>query len=61
MSGPSSAFALLGGIRALPVVAIDAVEDAIPLADALAEGGLTAIEVTSVSYTHLTLPTNREV
>ena len=46
MSGPSSAFALLDGIRALPVVAIDAVEDAVPLADALAEGGLTAIEVT---------------
>ena len=46
MSGPSSAFALLGGIRALPVVAIDHLEDAIPLADALAEGGLPAIEVT---------------
>jgi 2-dehydro-3-deoxyphosphogluconate aldolase / (4S)-4-hydroxy-2-oxoglutarate aldolase len=46
MSGPSSVFALLDGIRALPVVAIDNVEDAIPLADALAEGGLPAIEVT---------------
>ncbi len=46
MSGPSSVFALLDGIRALPVVAIDAVEDAVPLADALAEGGLPAIEVT---------------
>lgn len=46
MSGPSSVFALLDGIRALPVVAIDNVDDAIPLADALAEGGLPAIEVT---------------
>jgi 2-dehydro-3-deoxyphosphogluconate aldolase / (4S)-4-hydroxy-2-oxoglutarate aldolase len=46
MSGPSSVFALLDGIRALPVVAIDNVEDAVPLADALAEGGLPAIEVT---------------
>ena len=46
MSGPTSAFALLNSIRALPVVAIDHVEDAIPLADALAEGGLPAIEVT---------------
>ncbi|HEX6118246.1 MAG TPA: bifunctional 4-hydroxy-2-oxoglutarate aldolase/2-dehydro-3-deoxy-phosphogluconate aldolase [Dongiaceae bacterium] len=46
MSGPSSVFALLDGIRALPVVAIDAVEDAVPLADALVQGGLPAIEVT---------------
>ncbi|HEU4826259.1 MAG TPA: bifunctional 4-hydroxy-2-oxoglutarate aldolase/2-dehydro-3-deoxy-phosphogluconate aldolase [Dongiaceae bacterium] len=46
MSGPSSIFALLDGIRALPVVAIDAVEDAVPLADALVQGGLPAIEVT---------------
>lgn len=46
MSGPPSVFALLKGIRALPVVAIDALEDAVPLADALAEGGLPAIEVT---------------
>lgn len=46
MTGLASAFALLKGIRALPVVAIDAVEDAVPLADALAAGGLPAIEVT---------------
>lgn len=46
MSGPVSAFHLLQGIRALPVVAIEDAEDAMPLADALAAGGLTAIEVT---------------
>ena len=46
MSGPTSVFGLLDGIRALPVVAIDSVEDAVPLADALAEGGMPAIEVT---------------
>ncbi|MGH6892563.1 MAG: bifunctional 4-hydroxy-2-oxoglutarate aldolase/2-dehydro-3-deoxy-phosphogluconate aldolase [Dongiaceae bacterium] len=46
MSGPVSVFALLAGMRGLPVVAIDAVEDAVPLADALAAGGLPAIEVT---------------
>jgi len=46
MSGPTSVFALLDGIRALPVVAIDSVDDAVPLADALAQGGLPAIEVT---------------
>ena len=46
MSGPVSAFHLLQGIRALPVVAIEDAEDAVPLADALAAGGLTAIEVT---------------
>ena len=46
MTGPASVFTLLKGIPALPVVAIDAVEDAVPLADALAAGGLLAIEVT---------------
>ncbi len=46
MTGQPSVFALLDGIRALPVVAIGSVEDAVPLADALAEGGLPAIEVT---------------
>jgi 2-dehydro-3-deoxyphosphogluconate aldolase/(4S)-4-hydroxy-2-oxoglutarate aldolase len=46
MSGPASVFALLDGVRALPVVAIDSVEDAVPLADALVQGGLPAIEVT---------------
>jgi 2-dehydro-3-deoxyphosphogluconate aldolase/(4S)-4-hydroxy-2-oxoglutarate aldolase len=46
MSGPASVFALLDGIRALPVAAIDSIEDAVPLADALVQGGLPAIEVT---------------
>lgn len=46
MKNPVSAFDLLKGIRALPVIAIDALEDAVPLADALAEGGLIALEVT---------------
>jgi 2-dehydro-3-deoxyphosphogluconate aldolase/(4S)-4-hydroxy-2-oxoglutarate aldolase len=46
MTAPTSVFALLDGIRALPVVAIESVDDAVPLADALAEGGLPAIEVT---------------
>lgn len=46
MTKPVSAFDLLKGIRALPVIAIDDVADAVPLADALAEGGLTALEVT---------------
>ncbi|HEY3146537.1 MAG TPA: bifunctional 4-hydroxy-2-oxoglutarate aldolase/2-dehydro-3-deoxy-phosphogluconate aldolase [Dongiaceae bacterium] len=46
MSAPTSVFALLDGIRALPVVAIESVDDAVPLADALAAGGLPAIEVT---------------
>jgi len=46
MTRPTSVFDLLSGIRALPVVAIDSVDDAVPLADALALGGLPAIEVT---------------
>ncbi|MEZ5831052.1 MAG: bifunctional 4-hydroxy-2-oxoglutarate aldolase/2-dehydro-3-deoxy-phosphogluconate aldolase [Dongiaceae bacterium] len=46
MTGVSSVFKLLDGIRALPVVAIESVEDAVPLADALAQGGMPAIEVT---------------
>ena len=46
MSAPTSVFALLDGFRALPVVAIESVDDAVPLADALAAGGLPAIEVT---------------
>ena len=46
MSGPVSAFQILSGIRALPVVAIEDADDAVPIADALAQGGLTAIEVT---------------
>lgn len=46
MSGPVSAFRLLQGIRLMPVVAIEDAADAVPLADALAEGGLMAIEVT---------------
>lgn len=46
MTGPSSVFSMLQGIRALPVVALDSVEDVVPLADALAQGGMPAIEVT---------------
>lgn len=46
MTGPASVFTLLKGVPALPVVAIDDLEDAVPLADALAQGGLPAIEVT---------------
>ncbi len=46
MKNPLSAFDLLKGVRALPVIAIDDLDDAVPLADALAEGGLTALEVT---------------
>ena len=46
MTAPTSVFKLLDGIRALPVVAIDSLEDALPLADALAQGGMPAIEVT---------------
>jgi 2-dehydro-3-deoxyphosphogluconate aldolase/(4S)-4-hydroxy-2-oxoglutarate aldolase len=46
MTKPVSAFDLLKDIRALPVIAIDDVADAVPLADALAEGGLPALEVT---------------
>ena len=46
MTAPTSVFKLLDGIRALPVVAIESVEDAVPLADALAQGGMPAIEVT---------------
>ena len=55
--------------RILPVITIAREQDVLPLADALAAGGLTALEVTlrsqfglkaiqiPVSYTHLTLPT----
>jgi 2-dehydro-3-deoxyphosphogluconate aldolase/(4S)-4-hydroxy-2-oxoglutarate aldolase len=46
MNAPTSVFKLLNGLRALPVVAIESVEDAVPLADALAQGGMPAIEVT---------------
>ena len=46
MSGPISAFRLLEGIRLMPVVAVEDAADAVPLADALTEGGLGAIEVT---------------
>lgn len=46
MTAPNSVFTLLAGIRALPVVAIESPDDAVPLADALAHGGMPAIEVT---------------
>ena len=38
--------ALLGGAPVIPVVVIDSVDDALPIAGALAAGGLRAIEVT---------------
>ena len=41
----------------VPVVVLNDAKDAAPLAKALCEGGLPCAEVTSVSYTHLTLPT----
>ncbi len=37
---------LLEGIRVVPVVVVDDVETAVPLAEALIEGGLRAIEIT---------------
>ncbi len=36
----------LGKIRIVPVVAIESVDSAVPLADALAEGGLPVAEIT---------------
>ena len=55
-------------IGIIPVIALDHVEDAAPLAKALCDGGLPCAEVTfrtaaaeAVSYTHLTLPTKLEV
>jgi 2-dehydro-3-deoxyphosphogluconate aldolase / (4S)-4-hydroxy-2-oxoglutarate aldolase len=41
-----SVLALLGGDRVIPVVTIAAVEDALPLAEAVLAGGLSTIEVT---------------
>lgn len=37
---------LLAGVRVMPVVVIDNVAQAVPLADALLEGGIRAIEIT---------------
>ncbi|MEM9234783.1 MAG: bifunctional 4-hydroxy-2-oxoglutarate aldolase/2-dehydro-3-deoxy-phosphogluconate aldolase [Pseudomonadota bacterium] len=37
---------ILHGVRVMPVVVIDSADDAVPLANALLEGGLNAIEVT---------------
>ena len=48
----------------IPVVVVNRLKDAIPLVDALMDGGISTIEVTlrsAVSYTHLTLPTKRIV
>ena len=44
----------------MPVIVIDDSDQAVPLAEALLEGGIRTIEITlrtPVSYTHLTLPT----
>ncbi len=45
-SSPSPSFSLLGLAPVLPVVVIEDVADAVPLARALVAGGLPAIEVT---------------
>ena len=45
----------------IPVIVLEDVAHAVPLARALVAGGIRMLEVTPVSYTHLTLPTNREV
>ena len=37
---------VLAEIKVIPVIAIDSIEDAIPLADALLEGGIPAAEIT---------------
>jgi 2-dehydro-3-deoxyphosphogluconate aldolase/(4S)-4-hydroxy-2-oxoglutarate aldolase len=45
----------------MPVMVIQNLEDAVPLARALVEGGIRVLEITlrtPVSYTHLTLPTS---
>ncbi|RWZ49811.1 bifunctional 4-hydroxy-2-oxoglutarate aldolase/2-dehydro-3-deoxy-phosphogluconate aldolase [Labedella phragmitis] len=42
----SDVLAELGSLRIVPVVEIERVEDAVPLADALAAGGLPAVEIT---------------
>jgi 2-dehydro-3-deoxyphosphogluconate aldolase/(4S)-4-hydroxy-2-oxoglutarate aldolase len=41
-----NAFDLIGGVPVLPVVAFETVEETLPVARALAAGGMTAIEVT---------------
>ncbi|MBB4657944.1 bifunctional 4-hydroxy-2-oxoglutarate aldolase/2-dehydro-3-deoxy-phosphogluconate aldolase [Parvularcula dongshanensis] len=46
MSQASRIDELLSGTRVMPVVVIERAEDALPLADALLEGGVTAIEMT---------------
>ena len=46
---------LLSEYPIIPVVVIEQIEDAVPLAKSLVAGGLSVIE--AVSYTHLTLPT----
>ena len=42
--------------KVIPVIQINSVEQAIPLAKVLVENGLPVAE--AVSYTHLTLPTS---
>lgn len=46
MSSVRSVFGMLTGVPALPVVAFNTVEDALPLSKSLLNGGLRAIEVT---------------
>ncbi|MCQ4161832.1 bifunctional 4-hydroxy-2-oxoglutarate aldolase/2-dehydro-3-deoxy-phosphogluconate aldolase [Roseomonas sp. GC11] len=46
MTTPSPAEALLAQSRLVPVLTIDRVEDAVPLARALVAGGITTLEIT---------------
>lgn len=43
---PEAVDAALGPVRVLPVVSLDDAAAAVPLAEALAEGGITAVEIT---------------
>jgi 2-dehydro-3-deoxyphosphogluconate aldolase/(4S)-4-hydroxy-2-oxoglutarate aldolase len=46
MSGTDNAFAVVAEIGVIPVITIESVDHAIPLADALLEGGLRVAEIT---------------
>ena len=54
---------LCSRVRVIPVLVVEELAHAVPMARALAGGGLSVLEVTlrsacaPVSYTHLTLPT----
>ena len=46
MSGSSSIAALVKHVPVIPVIVVDRLEDAVPMAEALVAGGLTILEVT---------------